>query len=997
MNIEENRLRTFVEWPTTAAVDATRIAKAGFYYSGRALEVQCFLCGTKISDWNYGDQAMTRHRQAEPNCPFVKNPSSTCNIPLVPTSSSSETLQSSNLHDNEDIAPTTLHECENPRTKYRSLSERMESFVNWPISSIISPRKLAKAGFYYLQQGDMVECAFCEGILTKWVPGDDPDREHRIHFPKCNFYMHQENDNEKLEFNNVRLVPGTTVDPLELGIQTHVIPRKPKHATYEGRLNTFEGWPQDVKQTPDKLAAAGFYYVGSRDQVRCFHCDGGLCDWKLTDDPWVEHAAWFPKCGYVNLVQGQKFVKECVDNRPPLDPSILVGFSENENAEVTETPTTSVPTVLPPTQEVTDAVVEQLLNTLPAVAALEIGLHLARVTRALRRRMEIVGKPYTSADELIEDVLNDQFMEDDDGVGSQRPDSPSSELITLLDHIITGETDNNASRQPNTVEGNDVSQEIHANNDVTVPDKQDEKSEIVNKETKVMERKANVKLEDSVSLEEENRRLKEARLCKVCMDREVAIVFLPCGHLATRKSSVRSSRNLTGLAKRRYLYRVKKMTGIVERRDLVTDSSPFKPANPHLTPPPALPSVLIDEVDNVDYRFESARLQSFENWPVPFMEPEKLAAAGFYYIGEGDKVRCFECHVEISQWIEGDNPMVDHQRWSGRCRFIRKIPCGNVPIGVDPDSVPLPRPRSRDVCGPYGIEYRPGSGPDCHSFSNDLQLPSTAKLCCLGLGRPKGPTHPEYASYDARLRTFESWPKSMPQTKEQLADAGFYYTGKGDQTLCYYCGGGLKDWEPEDDPWEQHAKWFSKCYYLLMVQGQEYVNKITGQHMSPPSKEETMQMNLPSFIKKVEQPVTTEREKGNNGESEPGPSTGGPESQDSGIESIGSNSGSRKGSTEDLSNQKAQSSKSVDDARMCKICYNGELGVVFLPCGHIVACVKCAPAFHALSSTTGSDNYSQAKLDDMTHVAYQSAGTSYTNQIIYDLKIRDTTKAMEID
>lgn len=118
-------------------------------------------------------------------------------------------------------------------------------------------------------------------------------------------------------------------------------------------------------------------------------------------------------------------------------------------------------------------------------------------------------------------------------MGSQRPDSPSSELITLLDHIITGETDNNASRQPNTVEGNDVSQEIHANNDVTVPDKQDEKSEIVNKETKVMERKANVKLEDSVSLEEENRRLKEARLCKVCMDREVAIVFLPCGHLAT--------------------------------------------------------------------------------------------------------------------------------------------------------------------------------------------------------------------------------------------------------------------------------------------------------------------------------------------------------------------------------------------------------------------------------------------------------------------------------
>lgn len=34
-----------------------------------------------------------------------------------------------------------------------------------------------------------------------------------------------------------------------------------------------------------------------------------------------------------------------------------------------------------------------------------------------------------------------------------------------------------------------------------------------------------------MSLEEENRQLKDARLCKVCMDDDVAVVFLPCGHL----------------------------------------------------------------------------------------------------------------------------------------------------------------------------------------------------------------------------------------------------------------------------------------------------------------------------------------------------------------------------------------------------------------------------------------------------------------------------------
>lgn len=35
-----------------------------------------------------------------------------------------------------------------------------------------------------------------------------------------------------------------------------------------------------------------------------------------------------------------------------------------------------------------------------------------------------------------------------------------------------------------------------------------------------------------IDLEEENRLLKEAWLCKICMDNEVGIVFLPCGHLA---------------------------------------------------------------------------------------------------------------------------------------------------------------------------------------------------------------------------------------------------------------------------------------------------------------------------------------------------------------------------------------------------------------------------------------------------------------------------------
>lgn len=45
--------------------------------------------------------------------------------------------------------------------------------------------------------------------------------------------------------------------------------------------------------------------------MRCFHCDGGLRHWDPHDDPWTEHARWFPRCSYVKLVKGQEFVNAC--------------------------------------------------------------------------------------------------------------------------------------------------------------------------------------------------------------------------------------------------------------------------------------------------------------------------------------------------------------------------------------------------------------------------------------------------------------------------------------------------------------------------------------------------------------------------------------------------------------------------------------------------------------------------------------------------------------
>lgn len=115
---------------------------------------------------------------------------------------------------------------------------------------------------------------------------------------------------------------------------------------------------------------------GSGDQVRCFHCDGGLHNWEVDDDPWTEHARWFSTCPFVGMVRGQEFINHCIDNRPPLDPLIFIGVPEDGEDIPGSASSTSASSQQQQQQmtnsiirnrEVTDADVEQLLHSEPAL------------------------------------------------------------------------------------------------------------------------------------------------------------------------------------------------------------------------------------------------------------------------------------------------------------------------------------------------------------------------------------------------------------------------------------------------------------------------------------------------------------------------------------------------------------------------------------------------------------------------------------------------------
>ena len=70
-----------------------------------------------------------------------------------------------------------------------------------------------------------------------------------------------------------------------------------------------------------------------------------------------------------------------------------------------------------------------------------------------------------------------------------------------------------------------------------------------------------------------------------------------------------------------------------------------------------------------------------------------------------------------------------------------------------------------------------------------------------------------HAFDDLRLRTFrDEWPHQSP-TPEAMALAGFSFFGPSgtDRSRCFYCDIILQDFEPHDDPLEEHRRLSPFC------------------------------------------------------------------------------------------------------------------------------------------------------------------------------------------
>ncbi|KAM3612380.1 uncharacterized protein V6R79_007762 [Siganus canaliculatus] len=307
-------------------------------------------------------------------------------------------------------------------------------------------------------------------------------------------------------------------------------------------------------------------------------------------------------------------------------------------------------------------------------------------------------------------------------------------------------------------------------------------------------------------------------------------------------------------------------------------------------------------------RNEEARLQTFSSWPSAApVTPRDLAQAGLYYLGQSDQVQCFCCAGMLAGWETGDTAWGEHAKHFPHCFFILGHDVGNIPFFGNAEV---------EECSSR------------QSASSDI---------------PRG-------SFEERLATFAE--VEHPIDPVRLARAGFYSTGAGDKVICFRCNGGLKGWQPEEDPWEEHAKHYPGCSFLLAEKGQEFVNCIQLQEPQRKGASSSHQNGFSGCRNEVLQSSMAQKaiEWGLK------PSV----VEKTTLEKI-SRTGSGYSSLEALIEDCLNSSPQNDDAKtqeqeedpleklrklqmekQCKICMDRDICIVFIPCGHLVTCKECS-------------------------------------------------------
>lgn len=263
------------------------------------------------------------------------------------------------------------------------------------------------------------------------------------------------------------------------------------------RRQTFDGSPFKIIASYNQFAEAGLYYTGIGDKTKCFHCNGGLEKWELTDDPMLEHAKWYPGCEFVLQKQGADFMTSVSEQFQHFDtPVIRSSFSSMTGGLITISNNEIISNGVP------------IVVTRNAAAHDIPPTHLQRVTtdekvtREMYHSLTKLMLNFGCTEDVLKKVLKKRLRDSD----MFETASEFMDAIHLMESEERQREENNQSR-PATEQPSAVQEQAETNT-----------AQAASSST---ERSVEIRI----------RELQQTHRCKVCLDKETACVFQPCGHL----------------------------------------------------------------------------------------------------------------------------------------------------------------------------------------------------------------------------------------------------------------------------------------------------------------------------------------------------------------------------------------------------------------------------------------------------------------------------------
>lgn len=419
------------------------------------------------------------------------------------------------------------------------------------------------------------------------------------------------------------------------------------------------------------------------------------------------------------------------------------------------------------------------------------------------------------------------------------------------------------------------------------------------------------------------------------------------------------------------------------------------------------------ESDRDEMRYEWLRLRSFSTFPLisSSHSPVRLARSGFYYTGRGQECVCFSCGVHHCDWTESSVTEI-HRRLCPECRHLNGHDVTNIPIESNDSSESshllseLSKRKANNSENANASRRVPDSANGIQNTTNTQyqapiqnQKPSIPRshhtremLEPLGINFDR-PKYPSYSVLATRISSYQQWPSYLTQTPRDLSIAGFFYVGCGDYVRCFFCGGGLRNWEPGDEAWVEHARWFPKCSFLLQNRGADFVTLV--QSVQNEQSEVISSENLPtsstieqlpaavkvremgysweiikaafSHFKKSEtvtveelidkiladKAATPNKSEGNSQDIEVNPqNTSLPANAVEPCKTNAANGTVNADLSDELNSLSLSDetqilldeNRRLREQRLCKICMEEDITIAFLPCGHLCCCAHCAPA-----------------------------------------------------